>query len=96
MSNDGGFLGFKQADITHYDTNSSRVVQFERLFSFAEGAGASRENPDPRWGKVKRHEIWNVAPGSPGADLLLATDFRWNAYWFENSAWSGTDYRLVA
>ena len=59
MAEDGGFLGFAEVQVTHYEKNNMNVVlKWESLRSVgaSTGADASRQNPDPRRGKLERHE----------------------------------------
>jgi len=86
VDDEGGFQGFKQAIVFHYDRGSSSVLLKKRvLLSYAEGTGGSRENPDPRWGRLKEEQIYNA-----GGTLLAKTSYDLKAYWFQAGAWSWT------
>ena len=94
VADDRGFLGFKLVEITHTEVNSPTVVlQREEVRSYEDGAGASRDNPDPRHGKIKERKILDAA-----GNVLQVTSYDWQAYWFLNGAWSetptGTSWRM--
>ncbi len=92
VANDGGFLGFKEVQITTFDVNApATVLRWEKLESFDSGAAAARDNPDPRRGKLRRREV--RADANAPTPLAVFT-YDWRAYWLENGAWSTTATEL--
>jgi hypothetical protein len=87
VANDGGFLGFKEVTILHYDRNSTtNLLQKEVVLSYQDGAQASRDNPDPRQGNIKQHTVY----AGDGSTVLQVQQYDWQSYWYVNGAWSDT------
>jgi len=89
VGEDGGFLGYMEVRVNYMDTDATTVLMRERYYSYMEGAGESRANPDPRQGKIHRKEIWNLADTA----VSSSTQYNWNAYWFLDGAWNLTTPR---
>ncbi|MBK8050284.1 MAG: hypothetical protein IPK16_26180 [Anaerolineales bacterium] len=93
VSDDGSFLGYMEADVTHYDlvsassTGLGGQLQYERLFSYTDGAGEARDNPDPRAGRQRRRQVW-ANQGAASGPAMLTEETVVQAYWWEHGGWN--------
>jgi RHS repeat-associated protein len=87
IANDGGFRGFGYAQITHYDVDrgaGAGVLKWEKLETFGGEDAASRDNPDPRRGRIRVHTV-KSDPWT--ATVLSVTENDYQVYWSKNGGW---------
>ena len=82
-SGSGQFLGFADATISTYDTNSqTNIVRIEFVENACAQASGLRSDPDPRCGRVKQRTV------SDGSGHQLSQEVSvWLAFWYRNGGW---------
>jgi RHS repeat-associated protein len=87
IADEGGFRGFGFAQITHYDVDrgaGAGVLKWEKLETFGGEDAASRDNPDPRRGRIRVHTV-KSDPWT--ATVLSVTENDYQVYWSKNGGW---------